>query len=118
VNGFRGEWGLPALAVQSDLTNKARAWAQWMAGGSCGRTPSGSLAICHSSLTNGITVRWSVLAENVGAASPSSNLGGVTQGFEHSPEHAANMLNRSVTSIGVGVAYADNVVFVVEEFMG
>ena len=118
LNRFRGEWGLPALKVQGDLANKARSWAEWMAAGNCGRNASGSPGICHSSLTNGIHVQWSVLAENVGAASPPTNLGGVMTGFEHSSEHAANILNRNVTSVGAGVAYADNMVFVVEEFMG
>ena len=42
---------------------------------------------------------------------------GIATGFEHSPQHSANMLNNRITSIGVGVAYSGNVVVVAEEFM-
>ena len=35
-----------------------------------------------------------------------------------SKAHADNMLNGQITSVGVGVAYSGNVVYVAEEFMG
>ena len=111
VNRFRGAHGLRGLSVNSNLEDKAHLWAAWMAGGKCGG------AICHSNLSSGITVRWSLLEENVGAASPASNIAGVISGFERSPEHAANMLNSRVTSIGVGIAYSGNTVYAAEDFM-
>jgi uncharacterized protein YkwD len=111
VNRFRGAHGLPGLAVNLNLEDKAHLWAAWMAGGNCGG------GICHSNLSSGITVRWSLLEENVGMASPASNIAGVISGFERSPEHAANMLNSRITSIGVGVAYSGNTVYAAEEFM-
>jgi uncharacterized protein YkwD len=113
VNGFRGAHGLHALSVQSNLEDKAHLWAAWMAGGNCG---SGA-AICHSDVASGITVRWSLLEENVGATSPATNIAGLISGFEGSAEHAANMLNTRITSIGVGVAYSGTTLFVAEEFM-
>ena len=113
VNRFRGAHGLRGLSVNSNLEDKAHLWAAWMAGGNCG----GAGSICHSNLRSGITVRWSLLEENVGAASPASNIAGVIVGFERSPEHAANMLNSRITSIGVGVAYSGNTVYAAEEFM-
>lgn len=116
VNQFRAAHGRPALSAHPNLQHKARLWAAWMAKGTCGRRASGVPAICHSTLPSGITVGWSLLEENVGNASP-ADVSAVTTGFEHSPEHAANMLNSRITSIGVGVATSGSVVFVTEEFM-
>ena len=117
VNQFRAAHGLAALHAQANLEAKARAWAAWMAQGHCGRSAQGVPTICHSNLASGITVHWSRLEENVGMASPASAVGAITSGFEHSPEHAANMLNSRITDIGVGVAYAGNFIYVAEEFM-
>jgi uncharacterized protein YkwD len=113
VNSLRAARGLRPLSVHPSLTNKARYWALWMSAGNCGR----GIAICHSVLSAGIRVPWSLLAENVGAASPRTNIAGVTNGFKNSPSHLANILNRQATYLGVGVAYAGNMVYVVEEFM-
>jgi uncharacterized protein YkwD len=117
VNAFRAAHGMHALTVHPNLEEKARAWAMWMAAGHCGTEPNGSPAICHSDLATGITVPWTRLEENVGAATPASNLAGVLNGLEHSPEHVANMLDSSITSIGAGVVVSGNTVLVAEEFM-
>jgi uncharacterized protein YkwD len=117
VNAFRAAHGLRALSWQANISDKAKLWAAWMAGGNCGRGPTGTPTICHSNLTSGITVSWTLLEENVGAASPATDIAAVVTGFEHSPEHAANILNKHITAIGVGVAYSGNIVFVAEDFM-
>ena len=117
VNRFRKAHHLPALKWNASVSDKAKLWAAYMAGGNCGRGTNGAPKICHSTLDSGITVRWSLLAENVGAASPRSNIAGILSGFEHSEHHAENMLNPRMTSIGAGVAYAGNAVYVAEEFM-
>ena len=117
VNQFRAAHGLRALQVEWNLQNKARLWSAWMAAGHCGRDARGVPLICHSSLPSGITVHWSQLEENVGYASPRTAVGAIMTGFEHSPEHAANMLNTRIADIGVGVAYSGNFVYVTEEFM-
>jgi uncharacterized protein YkwD len=117
INNFRRAHGLPDLAVSSMLVNKARSWAAWMADGGCGRDASGAANICHSNLSDGITVAWSRLEENVGMVSPSSNTSGMESAFEHSPEHAENMLNSQVQYLGVGVAYTGNDMYVAEEYM-
>jgi uncharacterized protein YkwD len=116
VNRVRAAHGLRALSVSTTLMSKARFWSVWMAQGHCGR--SGSIArICHSNLSAGINVPWAWLAENVGLASPRTNLNGVVVGFERSPAHLANILSARATSVGVGYAYAGDVVYVTEEFM-
>jgi uncharacterized protein YkwD len=117
VNHFRATHGLRALRVHPNLQSKARAWAAWMAAGHCGRDPNGTPKICHSNLASGITVAWSQLEENVGDVSPRTAVNTITAGFEHSPEHAANMLNTQINYIGVGIAYVGNFMYVTEEFM-
>ena len=117
VNGYRAQHGLQALSINSNLEDKARLWSAWMAGGGCGRGANGNPQICHSDLTSGINPGWSLLEENVASASPKTNISGIIDGLQRSPAHSANMLNGRVTSLGVGVAYVGDAVYVAEEFM-
>ncbi len=117
INHFRKAHGLPTLAVHSNLVNKARGWAGHMAAGGCGRGSGGVPNICHSNLTNGITVRWARLGENVGMVSPKTNVSTMEGAFEKSPPHAENMLNGQIHYVGVGVAYVGNYMYVAEEFL-
>ena len=117
INGFRSRHGLTPLAVNGVLVNKARNWASHMAQGGCGRSGGGVANICHSVLSDGITVQWFRLAENVGMVSPSGNTSGMEGAFEASPPHAENMLNSEVNYVGVGVAVVGNYMYVAEEFM-
>ncbi len=88
-----------------------------MASGGCGRGDNGVANICHSTLSDGITVSYALLAENVGLVSPQTNTSGMEAGFENSPPHAENMLNSQIQYVGVGIAYVDNYMYVAEEFM-
>ncbi|MBK9179569.1 MAG: CAP domain-containing protein [Acidimicrobiales bacterium] len=112
VNGLRAQRGLPALAEDRELVDKARAWAQVLAA-------EGGLR--HSDLHQGTTPgRWGALAENVGFAGPGADVAGlvlaVQRAFEGSPTHLANQLDGRYTHAGVGVARsADGRVFVVQE---
>jgi uncharacterized protein YkwD len=117
INSFRQAHGLGPLAVHGTLVSKARAWAGHMAGGGCGRNAAGVANICHSVLSDGVTVQWMRLAENVGMVSPATNTSGMQGAFEASPGHAANMLNAEVNYVGVGVAVVGNYMYVAEEFM-
>ena len=117
ANSLRAAHHVHALALHTNLVQKARFWALWMANGNGGRAPNGTPAICHSSLTGGIKVHWTMLEENVGAASPKTNVAGVANAFKNSPPHLANIVNPKVTYVGIGVAYHGNTVYVVEEFM-
>jgi uncharacterized protein YkwD len=117
INNFRCSHGLRPLAVHPTLVNKARVWSGYMANGGCGRGGGGVANICHSHLSDGINVTWSLLGENVGMVSPQSNVSGMESAFEHSPPHAENMLNGQINYVGVGVAYVGNDMYVTEEFM-
>jgi uncharacterized protein YkwD len=116
INRLRAQNHRAALKVHPALTNKARYWSRWMAAGNCGRQ-NGMAKICHSTLAGGIGVAWTMLAENVGMATPRSNVLGVIKGLEASPGHRANMLNTTVDYVGVGVAYDGNAVYITQEFM-
>ncbi len=117
INAYRRAHGLPDLTVNDVLVAKARSWATNMANGGCGRGSNGVPNICHSNLTDGITVTWTRLEENVGMISPRTNVSGMESAFEHSPPHAENMLNGQIHYIGVGVAYVGDYMYVAEEFM-
>jgi uncharacterized protein YkwD len=117
INNFRSSHGLPALAVHPTLVNKARGWSAHMASSGCGLDASGVPSICHSTLSDGVNVSWSLLEENVGMVSPKSNVSGMESAFEQSPPHAENMLNSQINYVGVGVAYVGNNLYVTEEFM-
>lgn len=105
INALRAENGLPVLGVHPVLVSKAEGWSATMAG--AGR-------IWHSTLTDGISVPWTKLGENVGYA---SNPTAMEAAFEASPPHRANMLDPSFQWIGIGVTWSGNLMYVAEEFM-
>jgi len=117
INGFRASHGVAALTMHADLVRKAEGWARFMANGGCGFGDNGLPNICHSTLTDGITVQWTGLAENVGMVSPSTNVAGMHNAYVNSPAHAANMLNSKMTYVGVGVAVVGNYMYSAEVFM-
>jgi uncharacterized protein YkwD len=112
INKFRRHHGLGNLTAYDNLDDKGVLWSTYMAGGNC---PGGD--ICHSDLTGGIEMQWSLLEENVGSGSPSDDLGAIQLGFQNSPMHAANMLNPQITGVGVGVAISGNTIYVTQEFL-
>jgi hypothetical protein len=106
INNLRAGKGLPALAVHSNLTSKARAWAQTMA-------DKGT--IWHSVLSDGITADWQKLGENVGRG---GSVAALEQAFVNSPAHYDNLIDPTFDTIGVGVVRgAGDIIFVAEEFM-
>jgi uncharacterized protein YkwD len=117
INSFRASHGLSALTMHADLVRKAEGWARFMANGGCGLGGNGLPNICHSTLTDGITVQWTGLAENVGMVSPSTNVSGMHNAYVNSPAHAANMLNGKMTYVGVGIAIVGNYMYSAEVFM-
>jgi len=103
IQQTRSSAGAPALRVDATLTSAARAWAAKMARDGY---------ISHNAGI-GSQVNASKLAENVGMG---PNVDVVHQAFLNSPGHRANMVDRGVTSLGVGVAYANGMVFVVQDY--
>ena len=110
TNSLRRSQGVTALKENDTLTNKAEAWARHMA--STGRLE-------HSTLTSGLSgLRWTALGENVAYSPPTSNtLLTIHNMFASSSGHRANLLSRTFTHMGVGVAKdAAGRIWVVEVF--
>jgi hypothetical protein len=105
INSLRAGQGAGQLQVHSVLTAKAQAWAAHMAATGC---------LCHSNLTDGITVGWSKLGENVGRGPSVASL---QAAFTASPEHFANMIDKRFQWVGIGVAYGGGQMWVAEVFM-
>jgi hypothetical protein len=105
INALRTSQGLPGFEVHPTLVAKARAWAQTMS--EAGR-------IWHSTLSDGITVDWQKLGENVGMG---GSVDGLHQAFVASPHHYANLVDDDFRYVGIGIAMSGNTMYVSEVFM-
>jgi uncharacterized protein YkwD len=107
INSLRASVGLPELVRVAELDAKAEAQADRMAKRG---------AIYHSkNLAAGVSGGWSSIAENVAMA------GSVEQAqaaLEASPGHYENMTNPAYNQVGIGVAVLNDVVYVVQVFVG
>lgn len=106
INALRASRGLPAMAVDAELTAAARSWAGTMA--SQGR-------IFHSSdLSRGVTSPWHKLGENVGVG---GNTEALFNAFVNSPSHLANLVDPAFTRVGVGVVESGGRIFTAHRFL-
>jgi hypothetical protein len=106
INDLRISKGLPALEVNANLVAKARGWAAGMA--AAGR-------IWHSTLSDGITVDWQKLGENVGMG---GSVDGLHAAFVASPHHYENLVDPDFGYVGIGIAMSGSgTIFVSEMFM-
>jgi uncharacterized protein YkwD len=87
TNAARARNGLPPLAVDPSLMNRARNHARWMAG---------SHNLAHGS----------GVAENIAMGQTSASE--AVSSWMNSSGHRSNMLDGGHTRIGVGVAYSSN----------
>lgn len=101
--------------VNATLENKARSWAEKVAAGACGRHENGNAKACASDLSVGNPQGWLRAAENVGTATPRTNVDAVIEKFLDSRGHRANILSPNIDSVGVGIAYTPTSVYVVQE---
>jgi hypothetical protein len=106
VNQARAQAGLAPLEVDGELTSLARDWAAQMAAAG---------AISHAKpISAGVTQDWQKMGENVGkgpAVDP------IMDAFIASPGHYANLMDPAFTKIGVGVVWADGVLYTTHRFM-
>jgi hypothetical protein len=105
VNGVRASAGAPALVHDEAIAAVARRWASSMAAAG---------TISHNPALGSQVTGWSKIAENVGTG---PNLDTVHRALVASPSHYANMTDRQVTLVGIGVVTSGGRVFVVENFM-
>jgi len=92
INSERTSRGIKKLTQASDLNTKAGLWAAKM---------RDQCKLSHSKLSDGVTLNWRSLGENVGYASSITKL---HNSFMTSSGHRANVLKSSYDKVGVGVA--------------
>jgi Cysteine-rich secretory protein family len=107
INATRAAAGAVPLALDPGLSGVAQWWSgQLAASGSVAHNPNLSVMAPGG---------WAVIGENVGRGSTAA---GVEAAFAASAEHVANMLNRSFSAVGIGMAQAGSTLYVVEDFGG
>jgi len=105
INALRASQGIPRLRVKANLTNKARRWAGTMAAQD---------RIWHSTLSDGVTVKWQKLGENVGMG---PSVAALHDAFVDSPLHYDNLVDPVFRYVGLGVLTVNGKTFVSEVFM-
>ena len=99
VNAFRSQNGLRSLAIDDRLTEVAQDQSAAMAARDrmdhdvAGALPARMQKAGYA---------WSTTAENIGRSYPT--YAAAMAGWERSPGHRANLLNPSITEIGLGAA--------------
>ena len=109
LNADRQANGRTALSIQAQAQAKAQAWAEKIA-------RDGKLS--HSKLSDGITVNWCGLGENVGYG---GTVAQIEDAYMASPGHRSNILNTAWNGVGVGHATGkvngQTVIFTVHSFI-
>jgi uncharacterized protein YkwD len=105
LNADRKANRLTALSTQADAQRKAQAWAEKLAREN---------KLYHSTLSDGIKVRWCSLGENVGYG---GSVAAIEDAYMASPGHKANIVNTKWNGVGVGYARNGNRVFTVQVFI-
>lgn len=106
TNRIRAEHGLTELPIEPNLVTKARDWSATMAAAD---------DIWHSDLTDGITIEWARLGENVGKG---GSVEALQAAFVDSPLHYENIVDVNWQALGIGVTVdEDDTIFVAVEFV-
>lgn len=105
LNSDRSALRLRTLPTQADAQRKAQAWAEKLAREN---------TLYHSTLSDGIKVKWCSLGENVGYG---PNVPAIQDAYMASPGHRANIVNTKWNGVGVGYATNGKKVFTVQVFI-
>lgn len=106
INELRASKGLAPLAVDPELTSRARVWSQTMK--DAGR-------IFHDSdLSVGVTADWQKLGENVGVG---GTVDALFDAFVASPAHYENLVDPAYRFVGIGVVWDGERMFTAHRFM-
>ena len=95
INRTRANNNRRTLPTNGLMNQRAMNWAAHLRDCQC---------LEHRAPPFGTPAGWCGAAENVGRSGNGGTLGGVHKAFLSSPPHRANILNRSWTAMGVGVA--------------
>ncbi|MDQ6724945.1 MAG: CAP domain-containing protein [Actinomycetota bacterium] len=105
TNQVRASVGSQPLSLDESISATARTWAATVA--AAGR-------ISHNPVVGGVSSGSSALAENV-VVGPSIDADQAA--LVASAGHYANMVNPIVSRVGIGVAWAGGMVYIVEDFL-
>ena len=113
INAERVKAGLGLLVSVPELVNVGRDWSRSMVVVSAGSEPC---VISHNpSLASKVTLNWRRLGENVGCGNVDVDF--LHQKFVNSPPHYRNIMDPSFDSVGIGIMYEGDVMFVTQQFM-
>lgn len=113
INNERFNAGLNALVVVPELVAVGREWSGAMLAQSSG---SESCHISHNpALASEVVANWRRLGENVGCGNVDADY--LHQMFVASPAHLQNILDPTFDSVGIGIVFDGDVMFVTEQFM-
>ncbi len=96
TNAARRAHGLPALHIDTELSQVASRHTHWM---------KHVHRLFHTRRLTWKITNWRSLGENVGVG---PGIRSVQRAFMHSSEHRANILSRGYTHLGVGVHHTRN----------
>ena len=113
INGERAKVGLPALRVVPELVGLGRQWSNEMIALDPGSNPCG--VVHNPDFVAKVTSPWQRLGENVGCGNV--DIGTLHARFVSSPGHHRNIVDPSFDSIGVGISYDGDVLYVTQQFM-
>ena len=113
INGERAKVGLPALRVVPELVGLGRQWSNEMIALDPGSNPCG--VVHNPDFVAKVTSPWQRLGENVGCGNV--DVGTLHARFVSSPGHHRNIVDPSFDSIGVGISYDGDVLYVTQQFM-
>jgi uncharacterized protein YkwD len=113
TNASRAQTGLPALVWNGQLGCLAGAWSQYLAA-----TNTFNHRDLNSVITSPDYRGYHTLGENLLRGPASMSSAAMHTAWMNSPDHRANILSPSYTSIGVGLAYANGQVVATENFGG
>lgn len=113
TNATRQSNGLPALAWNGQLACLAISWSQWLAN---------TKNLYHRDLNAVITSPgyggYRTLGENILRGPDSMSAADMHIAWMNSPDHRANILSPSYSSVGIGLAYVNGQVWATEDFGG
>jgi uncharacterized protein YkwD len=113
LNITRGMNGLPPLSASPQLTCLAQGWSGYLASID-GFFHRDLQSVIDSPAYSG----YHTLGENILEGPASMTANDMNTAWFNSPEHRANMLSGSFSSVGIGVAYVNGSVWATEDFGG
>jgi len=113
LNADRAAAGLPGLAANGQLTCLAQSWSAHLAG-----TNSFYHQNLGALLGSPAYAGYSTLGENILDGPAGISASDMNTAWMNSPDHRANILSGAYRWVGIGVAYANGMVWATEDFGG